>query len=110
MFSLKLVVCVCVIFTNGIEAAPEPKPEPQTWCLYPPCFFGEGGFGGSGIQTYRPIFYNRAGQQEGEYCGPCYCPPSYTAGECGEGLTWVNVPSTEIISGHKGYVINEKVF
>merc|ERR1719431_2312362 len=31
-----------------------------------------------------------AGQQEGEACGSCYCTPSYTAGECAEGLTCVN--------------------
>merc|ERR1712212_935737 len=29
------------------------------------------------------------GQQEGESCGPCFCPPDYTLGECGEGLTCV---------------------
>ena len=34
MFSLKLAVCVCILFTIGIEAAPEPTP----WCAYPPCY------------------------------------------------------------------------
>merc|ERR1711970_116511 len=50
MVSLKLVVCVCVLFTIGIEAAPEPKP----WCIPPRC---SGGVGSSG--TIRGIFYNR---------------------------------------------------
>ena len=25
-------------------------------------------------------------KQEGERCGSCYCPPTYTAGECAPGL------------------------
>merc|ERR1711970_908488 len=51
MFSLQLAVCVCVLLTIGIEAAPEPKPR----CWYPPCHYGESGF----PTRYSP-YYNRA--------------------------------------------------
>eukprot|EP00091_Calanus_sinicus_P010466 TRINITY_DN2430_c0_g1_i2.p1 TRINITY_DN2430_c0_g1~~TRINITY_DN2430_c0_g1_i2.p1 ORF type:complete len:149 (-),score=38.80 TRINITY_DN2430_c0_g1_i2:226-672(-) len=27
------------------------------------------------------------GQKEGESCGSCFCPPTYSAGKCGRGLT-----------------------
>ena len=40
-----------------------------------------------------------AGQQEGEECGSCYCPPDYTAGVCGEGLTCVKESSYEDLPG-----------
>merc|ERR1719431_1715855 len=36
---------------------------------------------------------------EGEECGPCYCPPNFTAGQCGEGLTCVKVSSYEDLPG-----------
>eukprot|EP00091_Calanus_sinicus_P011012 TRINITY_DN2512_c0_g1_i2.p1 TRINITY_DN2512_c0_g1~~TRINITY_DN2512_c0_g1_i2.p1 ORF type:complete len:234 (-),score=53.52 TRINITY_DN2512_c0_g1_i2:61-705(-) len=29
------------------------------------------------------------GQKEGESCGSCFCPPSFTAGECEAGLTCI---------------------
>jgi len=58
-----------------------------------------GGASCSGIQSEEANCLDEAGienmghdkgQQEGEACGPCYCPPDYTAGECGQGLTCVN--------------------
>merc|ERR1719309_703512 len=32
-------------------------------------------------------------KKEGENCGPCYCPPTYTAGECEPGLECVSDPT-----------------
>merc|ERR1711970_658259 len=70
MFSLQLAVCVCVLFSIGIEAAAEPKP----WCAYHPCYYTEGGLGSLGIQTYRPAFYNRGyyGRESNRGC-PFWC-------------------------------------
>merc|ERR1712002_1030164 len=50
MFSLKLIVCVCVLFSIGIKAAPGPKP----WCPYWGCYNRE-------PVTVSPwVYYNRA--------------------------------------------------
>merc|ERR1712002_591398 len=101
MVSLKLAVCVCVLFNIGIEAAPEPKPEARPcWppgCAgpWPPSHYREGGSGGYRAPPryptrsppyFNPPFYNRDGGSYPEgilYCcvdplpiGPCgcYCP------------------------------------
>jgi len=39
------------------------------------------------------------GQQEGERCGYCRCPPAYTAGDCAEGLICVRNPLIADIAG-----------
>merc|ERR1711970_1374497 len=54
-FSLQLTVCVCVLFSIGIEAAPEPKP-----CgFYYPCYNrAQGGFG-DGWTVSPWVYYNR---------------------------------------------------
>merc|ERR1719466_58658 len=65
MFSL-LTVCFCVIFTLGIEAAPEPKPCRPPWCIY-----GEGGLGGWGTPTFWPTFYNRVHYPHHANIPPC---------------------------------------
>ena len=40
-----------------------------------------------------------AGQREGESCGSCFCPPTFTAGECEEGLTCVRDPMIPDLPG-----------
>merc|ERR1712106_85152 len=40
-----------------------------------------------------------SGQQEGESCGSCFCPPAFTAGECEEGLTCVRDPMIPDLPG-----------
>merc|ERR550519_3167744 len=58
MLSLKLAVCVCLLFTMGIEGAPEPKPCPPYLC---PPYYNRGG--GLGRRTAPWIYYNRGGDR-----------------------------------------------
>ena len=58
----------------------------------------------------RDIFIPKPGssikpkpKQLGESCGSCNCPPTYTAGECEEGLTCVHHP---MIADAPGKCIN----
>merc|ERR1712236_109087 len=57
MFSLKLVLCVGIIFVVGMEAAPKPKPkaEPKPQPKAEPNPFG------------YPSYYNRAGHDYSDY-------------------------------------------
>merc|ERR1711892_425632 len=49
--------------------------------------------------TDKPPTEAPAGQQEGESCGSCFCPPAFTAGECEEGLTCVRDPMIPDLPG-----------
>merc|ERR1719209_1208326 len=62
MLSLKLAVCVCLLFTMGIEGAPEPKPYSPY--LGPPYYNRAGGWG---RPTAPWLYYNRGGDSAAPY-------------------------------------------
>ena len=56
-------------------------------------------------------FTHFAGKKEGESCGSCFCPPTYLAGECEEGLTCVHDETIADLPGicqNKGIIMVEQ--
>ena len=42
------------------------------------------------IENFKNIAGNQTLKSEGEDCGSCFCPPTYTAGKCGPGLECIH--------------------
>merc|ERR1712105_32075 len=78
MFSPKLVLCVCVLFFIGMEAAPKPKPNPKPEPKPKPQ-----GFFGGGYPPYYPPNYDYGGGNRLRRWPKGFAPPTKFGGKYG---------------------------